>query len=81
MWLWGTELFPTRVRAAGQGITNGINRLAIAGTTVFITTALASLGFTLIMVIFALLTATFAGTVLIFRSFGTNKRALEELSP
>lgn len=81
MWLWGTELFPTRVRAAGQGITNGVNRLAIAGTTVFITTALTSLGFTSIMVIFALLTAAFAGTVLAFRPFASNKRALEELSP
>ncbi len=81
IWLWGTELFPTRVRAAGQGITNGVNRLAVAASIFLVPVALGAAGFPALMIGFAVLTFLFAITVASIRFFATNDVALETLSP
>ncbi len=81
IWLWGTELFPTRVRAAGQGITNGINRLAVAVSIFVVPVSLAAVGFPALMIAFAVLTFGFAAIVGSVHFFATNDVALETLSP
>jgi putative MFS transporter len=80
-WLWGSELFPTRLRAAGQGVGNGLNRLAIAGNIYLVPVATAALGFTPLILLFSVLVFGFAAVVAGAPFFATEGKSLEEINP
>lgn len=80
MWLWASELFPTRLRGAGQGVGNGINRLAIAGNGYLVPVVIAAFGFTPLILGFSVLVFAFAVVVAVFPFFATEGRSLEEIN-
>jgi MFS family permease len=80
MWLWGTELFPTELRASGQGITNGVNRLAIASSSFIVVGGLTLIGELPLMLIFALLLFAFSAVIAAFKQFDTKGKSLEEIT-
>lgn len=80
IWLWGTELFPTDIRASGQGITNGVNRLAIAASSFIVIGGIALIGELSLMVIFALMMFAFSAVVFMFKRFDTRGKSLEEIT-
>lgn len=80
MWLWGTELFPTDLRASGQGITNGINRLTVAASSFIVVIGLVIIGRLGLMLIFAVLLFAFSAVVYLFKRFDTRNKSLEEIT-
>jgi putative MFS transporter len=79
VWVWGSELFPTRLRGRSQGVCNGWCRLAIASNIFVAPIALSTVGFSVYVGLLAL--PMFAIAIIVWRVdlFETTGLELEAL--
>ncbi|MCF8567832.1 sugar porter family MFS transporter [Alicyclobacillus tolerans] len=80
VWVWGSELFPTHLRGAGQGLTNGVGRLGIVLTSFIVPMGIASLGVRITVVLFAIPLFILILLVATHPMFDTNGKTLESIS-
>jgi putative MFS transporter len=80
VWVWGSELFPTRLRATGQGFTNAMCRLMIALNIYLVPVGIAALGVQNTIIAFALPLFAMVTLVATHPMFETRGRMLEDIS-
>jgi putative MFS transporter len=79
VYLYTTEIYPTRLRSLGTGAASAWLRIASAAGPAVVGFALAGYGVSGVFLLFGLISLT--GAAISFRTVETRERALEEISP
>lgn len=80
VWVWASEVFPTRLRGRSQGVCNALCRLAIAANIFLVPIALAGFGFNTYIAILAVPVLAIAIIVNRVPLFESSLKSLEELA-
>lgn len=80
VWVWASELFPTRIRGTGQGFCNATCRVAIAANTFLVPIGIAGLGIQDVMIAFAVPLYIMLALVASNSVFNTTGKTLEEIA-
>ena len=80
VWVWGSELFPTRIRARGQGVSNATCRIATGSAVFAVPPLLAATGFSVTIALYAAPLAVLFVIIASARRLDTTGRTLETLS-
>jgi putative MFS transporter len=79
VYLYTTEIYPTRLRSLGTGAASAWLRIASAAGPAVVGFTLAGYGVSGVFLLFGLISLT--GAAISFRTVETRERALEEISP
>lgn len=80
VWVWGSELFPTRIRGSGQGFTNAMCRIAIAGNVFLVPVGIAAMGIQDVIIAFSLPLFAMVTLVATHSMFDTSGKTLEDIT-
>jgi len=79
IWVWGTEKFPTSIRAAGRGFLSGTDRYANYSWTFVLPIILAAIGLRTVAFILAAMEVVMAIVSIFYAPTGTESKSLEAL--